>query len=878
MQQRLVVPNLLPIPASLVDAHHWEEDFEKDWKDDQRLDKEEQARQKILARGRQYSQQAAVYEDAAKVDEKMAGLEEVEAVKWEWWHRWSNSTPHATRWVYREGRLGVFVEKHLFEGWDQRLSQDGTDTIFYYNLGTGYGSWKIPSIVTEIKRQEALKLRQFKCAVRIQVQARIMRNKRQLVDLRWANDVARLMRCHRRKRGAILVLQAGFRMWHGVLELEKMKKRWEEEWARILDVEAYAGFREIRAVTKIQSIVRVHKAYKIRAMRARITRIGQMYDWAPLRIVSTVRMFQQRMKYRVILGEWTTMKMRMESIFKVAPARLTVAIKALQHVMRMWMAKKYIHLWKQQHGTVYLPRKFWHSFANIAELESYRVLDMTSSARPQHLCSLARLQATFRMRLAWVFVRRKREEMHLASERIQSMFLMLHAKVYVAQLRWEALYYAAVGLQSYVRMGVAKKAIAEARAMVKAQDDWANCCALRIQRAYRVVRARVVLLTRQRAKINFAATKVEKRWRGISGRRRAKEAEIRKQHRAAETAQRYARGFFVRREIRQHKEKVFRAAILVQLGFKRHHRRLLNRAASRIQQGWMDRERFFSGRQIHRVLNTISGRFWVAIHRTGCINRERERREEEVKVVEEATNEALVKFREHITTKEGKKEINLRKLKLKKEHMRQKQKRKNMNASEKKRDEVLQTFEGFDIDNSSTIDAEEFAAVMKELCVPMSEEQLGDAMAKIDDDDSGQLSFTEFYEWWASPEFQNQHKDKLDTFKLKAGKAFRDVLGKSVQAEAARLMEAEVRADVYSSALTKFRRSRPPPFTDETTRSFVFPWHMRDYHSNHPVFHRVVHIDELKTFYDNYDSSVKNFKNAAGEQKFLGVGGFGRQL
>jgi hypothetical protein len=870
-QNMLIVPELLPIPESLADAHKWEQDFETDWKEDQRDDAEQRKREDILTQGRQYRQQAAIIEDAAKIEEKMVVNDEVEAVKWEWWHRWSNSIPHATRWVYRTGRLPVFVETHLFDGWDQRLSQDGSESLFYYNLGTGYGSWKAPSVVTEMKRAEALKLLKFKCAVKIQVRVRIIRNKRQLVDLRWAHDVSRLMRAHRRNRKAVIEMQSAFRMWEGVLELEKMKKRWEEEWARILDVEAYAGFREVRAVTKIQSLIRMHFAFKVAAMRARITRIGQLYDWAPLRIVSMVRMFRERQKYRLVLAEWRGTQMRMDFIFQVAPARLTAVIIEFQHVMRMWMAKKYIHMHKQRHGTVLLPRKFWHNFANIAELEGYRMLDMTSSARPQHLRALARLQATFRMRLAFVFVRRKREEMDLASARIQSMFMMLHAKILVAQMRWEVLYLAAVGMQSYVRMGVAKKAIAEARAMVNAKVHWDNTCALRIQRVYRCVRARRVLLKRQRDKINFAATKVEKRWRGISGRRRAAAQEVMKQHRAAETAQRYARGFFVRRAVRQQKERVFRAAILVQLGFKRHHRRRLHRAASRIQRGWTDRARFFSGRQVHRALGTFGGRFWVAINRVGCMNRERERRDAEVKAVEDATERALLEFKEHLSTKEGKKELKMRKLKVQKQHQKQKAMRKNMTGEEKKKHEVMQTFEGFDIDSSNSIDADEFAAVMKELCVPMTEEQLGDAMGHIDDDGSGQLNFDEFYEWWTSPDFQNQHKDKLDTFKLQFGKAFRDVLGRSAVSEAERMMEAEVRSKAYDKALYEFRRGNPPPFMDETTRSFVFPWHMRDYNASHESAHRIVHIDELKNFYANYESSVTNHTNKAGEKVAMGA-------
>ena len=55
-------------------------------------------------------------------------------------------------------------------------------------------------------------------------------------------------------------------------------------------------------------------------------------------------------------------------------------------------------------------------------------------------------------------------------------------------------------------------------------------------------------------------------------------------------------------------------------------------------------------------------------------------------------------------------------------------------------------FNRFDVDNSNTIDKEELRQVVKNLSdgVELSDQQLGELMAEVDDDGSGMLEFEEF--------------------------------------------------------------------------------------------------------------------------------------
>lgn len=62
--------------------------------------------------------------------------------------------------------------------------------------------------------------------------------------------------------------------------------------------------------------------------------------------------------------------------------------------------------------------------------------------------------------------------------------------------------------------------------------------------------------------------------------------------------------------------------------------------------------------------------------------------------------------------------------------------------------EVRAVFDRYDYDKSGTIDAREFAKILEALGVEPDDEQVREAVAEIDTDGSGRLSWAEFSRWW----------------------------------------------------------------------------------------------------------------------------------
>lgn len=56
----------------------------------------------------------------------------------------------------------------------------------------------------------------------------------------------------------------------------------------------------------------------------------------------------------------------------------------------------------------------------------------------------------------------------------------------------------------------------------------------------------------------------------------------------------------------------------------------------------------------------------------------------------------------------------------------QKEKRKKWTKEQKKREELRETFEMYDVDGSSAIDVTELRLMVNELCIPMTDEELND--------------------------------------------------------------------------------------------------------------------------------------------------------
>lgn len=63
-------------------------------------------------------------------------------------------------------------------------------------------------------------------------------------------------------------------------------------------------------------------------------------------------------------------------------------------------------------------------------------------------------------------------------------------------------------------------------------------------------------------------------------------------------------------------------------------------------------------------------------------------------------------------------------------------------------EELRETFDHFDGDDSGRIDRDEFVRLMDALSAGMTEEELDLGFSMIDTDGDGRIDYDEFEEWW----------------------------------------------------------------------------------------------------------------------------------
>jgi hypothetical protein len=71
---------------------------------------------------------------------------------------------------------------------------------------------------------------------------------------------------------------------------------------------------------------------------------------------------------------------------------------------------------------------------------------------------------------------------------------------------------------------------------------------------------------------------------------------------------------------------------------------------------------------------------------------------------------------------------------------------------------IRRKFVQLDVDGSGTLDEDELGSLLSEMGVKLSRGQMQKAMAKMDGDNSGEVEFDEFAQWWR--EYQNPDKQK----------------------------------------------------------------------------------------------------------------------
>ena len=148
--------------------------------------------------------------------------------------------------------------------------------------------------------------------------------------------------------------------------------------------------------------------------------------------------------------------------------------------------------------------------------------------------------------------------------------------------------------------------------------------------------------------------------------------------------------------------------------------------------------------------------------------------------------------RERLQTAAGKAELAVEVKKLKQKHKQQQQQVKQLRGKQRKRAEMRLVFEEFDTDGSALLDKGELGMLLKALCVPVQQNQVEYYMNVMDADNSGDLDFSEFANWYMKelPKIQQKRgaAGVAQQFKLGSIRAFGAVTGRNVEQEAVRLI------------------------------------------------------------------------------------------
>ena len=113
--------------------------------------------------------------------------------------------------------------------------------------------------------------------------------------------------------------------------------------------------------------------------------------------------------------------------------------------------------------------------------------------------------------------------------------------------------------------------------------------------------------------------------------------------------------------------------------------------------------------------------------------------------------------------------------------------------------------------------------MIKDLCIPLGENELMRTMKIVDTDRNGTIEFEEFFAWYTADPSNSKASMTSDgsisegtlariKFQLKARKLWRDVTGASIYMEAKNRLLARKSKEVQRKVRSQFRKSNPCPF------------------------------------------------------------------
>ncbi|GMH51252.1 hypothetical protein TrST_g10856 [Triparma strigata] len=138
-----------------------------------------------------------------------------------------------------------------------------------------------------------------------------------------------------------------------------------------------------------------------------------------------------------------------------------------------------------------------------------------------------------------------------------------------------------------------------------------------------------------------------------------------------------------------------------------------------------------------------------------------------------------------------------------------------MNKDQKTKLKIHQVFSMFDADAGGTINRDEMRNCVDELCIPMDDDELTQVMKEVDEDETGEIDFEEFFGWYQKNAGAATKGKAMGSMALKFAKAMRQYNGESVREEAKRLILACAEREAEEKSRYVFRLSRPPRFCCE---------------------------------------------------------------
>jgi hypothetical protein len=125
--------------------------------------------------------------------------------------------------------------------------------------------------------------------------------------------------------------------------------------------------------------------------------------------------------------------------------------------------------------------------------------------------------------------------------------------------------------------------------------------------------------------------------------------------------------------------------------------------------------------------------------------------------------------------------------------------------------ETLQrTFDAYDVDGNGGIDAYEFSLLLRDLSIPLSQEEAVSIHGKIDTNGNGQIDFLEFSAWHSTGTPRLLKKKAHAHLRMKVQKRLRDASGQTDLLFARRALVCEASKKARSELVAAFRQKYPP--------------------------------------------------------------------